>query len=303
MANRLVTLGNLRKPEEPLRVRICTPYRSTLPNGFVALIEQIMHFGIPGYNAYMLKRETTVVHFGRNSLVDTPGHDKVPFDYLFFIDDDNTLSPGDTFTKRSDPDGIFTEGLPMMVYWMKRILDHHLPICSGVYVGRVQPHLPMVYEDSTDNPGFYENILDLPEDQLIEVAAVGTGFMCIRRDVFETMQARMQQNRDRWELAVQQDPTLAEFAIPDLHPPFWNAWRQRVTDQAWEPVGEDIFFCEQARKLGYKIMVDTGVKVPHKSEMYVTYDHYEAAFKERAIEQKSILREKWTKEAEARKAG
>ena len=82
-----------------------------------------------------------------------------------------------------------------------------------------------------------ENGKELMEYQgngLIKVAAVGTGFMLIRTEVFSKLS----------------------------HP--WFFWRAKENGEVLE--GEDSWFCRKAREAGYDIWCDTTVNMKHWGE-------------------------------------
>lgn len=71
---------------------------------------------------------------------------------------------------------------------------------------------------------------------LQEVDAIGAGFLLIQREVLEKM------------------------ARP------WFEFSDKM--------GEDMYFCEEARKLGYKILLDADIKCGHLSMMEITEAHF-----------------------------
>ena len=135
------------------------------------------------------------------------------YTHLFFLDDDTLPRP----------DAIL------------RLLKHDLPIVSGLYCRRSEPHYPIIINMNRDNRkvlGFtYPYEMNPPKDKLVECDAVGAGCLLIKREVFEKMP-------QPW------------FKVGQYH-------------------GEDIYFCLQAKEAGYKILVDTGVECMHVVEHIV----------------------------------
>ena len=134
--------------------------------------------------------------------------------HLMFIDDDMVWGPD-------------------MVHGLWK---HQYAIVSALTVRKQWPHYSgavLTGEDGKRNVA--------PEFRgVIEVDAVGTGFMLINLDVFRKL-------KRPW------------FAMPP---------RGEGTD------GEDYFFCENAKKEGYKVWVDCDVQVGHLAQKIVTYqDH------------------------------
>lgn len=94
--------------------------------------------------------------------------------------------------------------------------------------------------------------LEVPFDQPVEVNATGTGFMCIRREVLETLEPSCFTYYD-----PDHDQKMVEFFKVQLGP-------SRTPGQKnWELVGEDYYFCNWARRYGYKIHVLPSVKLGH----------------------------------------
>lgn len=87
-------------------------------------------------------------------------------EWLLFLDDDHVFGPE----------------------LLNRLLAHEKPIVGSLYLQRMMPFAPVAYASKTDD-GVYIPV-DLaahgPED-LIEVAAVGTGGMLIRSEILHAM--------------------------------------------------------------------------------------------------------------------
>lgn len=93
-----------------------------------------------------------------------------------------------------------------------------------------------------------EPIWNYPPDSLVEVDATGAAFLLIPRKVLRTM-------RDA-------------FKDRTAYPYFAESERDLVT------IGEDVTFCLRARGLGFKVIVDTGVKIGHVKSRLITQDSY-----------------------------
>lgn len=78
-------------------------------------------------------------------------------------------------------------------------------------------------------------------DGLIEVDATGTGCIMFKTDIFFKLE---------------------------------KPWFEMTTTKEGKPVGEDICFCSKLRNAGYKIYVDTTLRVGHLSTVEITYDFY-----------------------------
>lgn len=118
-----------------------------------------------------------------------------------------------------------------------RLLSHNLPIVSGIYHRRSPPHgIPVMLKN-----GVW--ITSYPKNRLIEVDLVGAGCLLIAREVIEKFPAL--------------DPNRGKH---------WFDWRVDMPKDKLPPgegVSEDFAFCIQARKMGYKVIVDTNVICRH----------------------------------------
>jgi hypothetical protein len=102
---------------------------------------------------------------GRNSCVEQALD--MGAEWLFFVDDDHVFGPR----------------------LLKRLLSHNVPVVGALYLQRQMPFLPIAYSHKDEN-NIYHNV-DLHNhgpDDLIEVAAVGTGGMLIRSEVLRAME-------------------------------------------------------------------------------------------------------------------
>lgn len=158
--------------------------------------------------ARLRKPEGTEVFFakgsdreiGRNKLVAAmldSGHD-----WLLFLDDD----------------GVFEQDL------LERLLAHDKDVVGALYLRRDMPFTALAYESMLDDGRMVPiNLNEHPQDALVQVKAVGTGGMMVKRRVFENMEA--------------------------------GHWFRRA-----EPYSEDIIFCLEC---GSDIHVDLAARIGH----------------------------------------
>lgn len=119
-----------------------------------------------------------------------------------------------------------------------RIVSHDVDIVSGCYPLKQDGKPCLVI---CPVPGAVIN----QKNGLQECEAVGTGFLYVRRDVFTEF--------------CEATPELA-YRGPggDLQHHYFNSC---VEDG--ELYGEDIWFCRRARKLGFKVFADYGIRLTH----------------------------------------
>ena len=121
-----------------------------------------------------------------------------------------------------------------------KLLSHGKDVVGTVVHRRYPPFDPIV------NRGKLGNYYHVPDDdcfsgKLIEVDSVGFGCIMLKTKVF-------------FDIPY---PWFSVYRLPD----------GRI-------VGEDIDFCSKLRDLGYKIYVDTSIKIGHISHVEITRDFY-----------------------------
>jgi len=126
-----------------------------------------------------------------------------------------------------------------------RLAAHDLPVVSGIVCGFSSERgvfACIMVEDDNGTPRYptYRFTKRFPGRGIREVYGCGTGLICIRRDVIETLVARGEQ----------------AFMIPEHLRR--ESYRTGVIKQ-----GEDFSFCDKARAAGFDIWVDFGVRAYH----------------------------------------
>lgn len=122
-------------------------------------------------------------------------------------------------------------------------LNEGADIASGLYFRRAKPYTPVAFqtiEIPTDGPEKFENYTG-PLSGKHEVGGVGFGFVLMKADVIFDC--------------------LAKYG--DCFTPIGG-------------FGEDLSFCWKARQEGYKIILDTDVKLGHVGHVVITQDFYNA---------------------------
>lgn len=107
--------------------------------------------------------------------------------------------------------------------------------------------------------------VDIPKDEngdmifdgsMLKVNRIGTGFMLIKRHVFEKLIA----DHPEWEYETKPEEGSKAYAVFD----FANV-NGRYT-------GEDYLFCDRARAAGFEIWVDVEISLPHIGQEEFTRD-------------------------------
>lgn len=171
-----------------------------------------------GYAVWRV-RGYSAIDQGRNQLAtDALGQG---FAETFWIDDDVAFDPTD----------------------VDRIRCFNLPLCAGVYPKKGKRELALHVLPGTAKLVFGK------KGCVTEVKYTATGFLHVRREVYESIQQRL-------EL-----PTCnAGFGSPMI--PFFHPMIVDTDKGPWY-LAEDYSFCERARRCGFQIMVDTRVRLWH----------------------------------------
>lgn len=121
---------------------------------------------------------------------------------------------------------------------------------DGLQGWRTQP-LPTLFHWATTDAGRkgLAPWLDYPPDEVVQVAATGSAFVVIHRDVFLKLREECGAN-----------------------------WYARIRNpSSGQMLGEDLSFCVKAGTLGFPVHVHTGVKTNHQKTVWVSEDIFEVA--------------------------
>ena len=114
-----------------------------------------------------------------------------------------------------------------------RLHERGLPIVAGMYFLKQRPSYPLLWRN--ERMGYLRPGIDFKEGDLVEVDGTGCGFLLVRTEVFEAIERP-------W---FKTGPTLSDVEDRGRHT-------------------EDAFFFEKARAAGFKVFVDTAVRVGHE---------------------------------------
>lgn len=160
---------------------------------------------------------------------------KTNSDYLLFIDDDIVFDP--------------LQIRQMMVSMRENDFD----IVGGAYpLKRVKE--PGIAIRTLEND---ELVPFGPDGGLYEVRYISTGCMAIHRRVFESL--------------------IHNSGLHLCHPqtmqfyPFFMPMEKEIAKDTWIYLSEDWAFCERAKDLGFKVWVDTTVKLGHVGDYQYTW--------------------------------
>jgi hypothetical protein len=205
----------LNHPMDPKRCVILVPFASYITAPCERAIEELERRGYPvrrvgGYAA---------IDQGRNQMSTDALIDG--FEETMWIDSDVDFHPNS----------------------VDRLRSHGLPITCGIYPQKGKRALA-----SHVMPGSSKIVFGR-EGGLVEILYAGAGFLHIRREVYMTIQERLNL------------PMCNErFRIPLI--PFFYPMLRPCEEAHWY-LAEDYAFCERARQCGFKIMADTTIRLWH----------------------------------------
>ena len=157
------------------------------------------------------------------------------------VDDGRNLLVRDFLVGEWDQMIFLDADVSWLVSDIKRLVEAKADIVAGIYPKKNA-------DGSTDYP-----VKSLPgdrwadDDGLVEVEAVPTGFLKIRRKVFETLYETVDKYRDEKDHSQKQIPVIFERTLDG-----------RVRR------GGDFEFCRKARAAGFKVMVDPTMYLAHQ---------------------------------------
>jgi GT2 family glycosyltransferase len=120
-----------------------------------------------------------------------------------------------------------------------RAVEEGADVLGGLcFTGSRTEQVPTIYRLEEDSEGHAvpRNIVDYPENAVVKVGATGAAFMAMSRTCLQKMGEQFRDHAYPW---------------------FVEGIRGSVQ------VGEDVGFCLRAQALGFKVAVDTSIKVGH----------------------------------------
>lgn len=242
-----VAAENGKPADKPIVAVLCPTYRAPEPQMRDALSEMIRYTHEKGIATVYCGApvQASVVHWSRNWLLGEQLKSGKPWTHALFIDDDIVI----------EPDAV------------ERLLSHKKDIVAGLCTRRNDPPIPNIRFYDNDS-GETKQIWEWPDNQLVEVDAVGTGLMLL------TMNAAEQVAQVYFDCLWEQDfygfsgPRLEEMKKVRLEKfdkekiCYW--FRFLPTPKGDIEMGEDICFCHLAKKYaGIPSYVDTAVQPGH----------------------------------------
>lgn len=169
-------------------------------------------------------------------------------DWVLFIDDDMTWQP---------------DALIRLIARLHelRVEGFEVDILGALCCRRVYPYQPTMYAQPEPGKGSY-TFIERWDDEVVEVDATGMAFAIVTRQCLERLGGPM--------------PPYEERKNERRHPDFFK-WQGAL--------GEDLRFCQEVRRAGGRVFVDTTVEIGHVATHVVGYRDYLKAMIERPIEE------------------
>ena len=124
---------------------------------------------------------------------------------------------------------------------VETLRDHELPLVGGLYPKKAQRAFSFHVDASTLRVGTIGS--------LVEVTYGATGFLHTRREIYEKMKTRLQLPLCNEDF----DESFYPFFLPQIIPHKKGHWY----------LAEDYSFCQRARDCGYKILLDSTIRLWH----------------------------------------
>jgi len=206
-------------------------------------------------------------------------------DYLFFMDDDTSHSPGT----------------------ISYLLNLGKPFVAGLYFNPKPPYNPIAYIKRDESQWFYDAFSGYAKGALTQVDAVGMGCTLIHRGVFEKIREEhvvyqrpsgslipIHKSRiDRSHELSQQKSYVVGDKRPYLTMPLVEVEYEEDDNRPFPFFSleygrtEDMHFCELAANVGIKPYVDTRIICKHWKYQYVDEADYIRFMKEKAGDAKN----------------
>jgi len=138
---------------------------------------------------------------------------------------------------------------------IERIVQHEEDVVGGAYCFKAQGNPRICCNPKKD-------VSEVRADGLMEVAYVGTGFLRVRRHVFEQMIAKFGE-----EIWYKTDDGRNE-----THHDFWQMGIYKYSDGSRRWLSEDWYFCQRCNDMGTKVYVDMNCLLGHSGSAVYPLD-------------------------------
>jgi len=144
---------------------------------------------------------------------------------------------------------------------------YDLDMVGGLCFQRGDPYQPTLYMRERPDEGNYVFLEDWERDNVVEVDATGMAFVLITRRLLEAIAGEFPDRNTRSK----------------GRPPSYFRWDEKG-------FGEDMTFCQDAKKAGGRIFVDTSIKTGHIGEITITEENFLRELADRPAEATELRR-------------
>ncbi len=206
-------------------------------DGIDQAVEKALHeLARRGYRLMIMRGVTSIDQIRSQMATDAL---KAGFEELFWIDDDVLFDPDD----------------------VDRMREHDLPIVGGVYPWKGKPQLAVHWLEGT------KSIVLGTSGGIVEVKYAATGFLMTRAEVYEKLisgktRSQIVPGMVEQELCAGIPSVVGQFDRP-MYPFFLPMVVYPIRDQSPKYLAEDWAFFHRAWAAGFKIHVDTRIRLYH----------------------------------------
>lgn len=131
---------------------------------------------------------------------------------------------------------------------VQRIVSHNVDVVGGAYPKKQDGALEWVINTLPN-----QSAVKPTKGRLLPVKYVGTGFICVKRSVFDKMRKAYPESRYR-----------ADYDAREMEFDYWpmSVYRKNRRDEG-RYLSEDWFFCQRWQDMGGKVYLDTGTILKH----------------------------------------
>lgn len=230
------------------KVMIATPVYSDVTLEYMQSILNLKDFYLD--KNVELKFEFTsgnsIIHDARNQLSDR--FLKSNCDYLFFIDSDMVFEPS-TF------DEILSVSQENDKHIVAAVCPKREINWEFLYYAIKKGEKDIFNYNSIFNHTFNFDGKEVDLTKPIEINDIGTGFMCIKREVFEELTKKITK---KYKKSINSNKIITAFFDFGILP------------QSKQFIGEDIYFCRTSKYFGFRIWMCPWLLVGHKGDYIYT---------------------------------
>ena len=217
-------------------------------DSIMSLSKELEKAGIPSIRQHII--HTSLITKARNECISN-FMNQTKFDYFLFIDGDIGFNALDVI-KLINYDKPFVAA----TYPKKHLRWEEIQKCFYNDIPETSQELLQKTSEYT----IYEKENQIPKDGLLEVNRVGTGFMMIKRDLIKKMAKK-----------------YPELMYKENGKKGYGFFESAIMNK--EHLSEDYAFCERAKAVGEKVLIDPSIELTHNGGNLKFYGKYSQTLK------------------------